>query len=65
MTFRMLTTEKRRRLEEMILRLGTGETVSLKERIELNKYALHIPFIAGKLEQAIRKRKELESNGLI
>ena len=65
MTVRMLTTETRRRIEEVLNRLGAGETVSLEERIQLKKYAIHIPFVAGKLTQALRKREALETDGLI
>ena len=60
MTFRMLTTETRRRIEEIIERLATGDSVTLEERIHLKKYSIHIPFIAGKIRQAIRRREELE-----
>ena len=62
---RLLTTATRQHVEEIIKRLGNGAEVSLKERIELRKYALHIPFIAGKLEQALRRRKSLDKEGLI
>ena len=65
MMARMLTTETRRRIEEMISRLARGEEVSLEERIELRKYSLHIPFIAGKVSQALRLRKSLDAEGLI
>ncbi len=65
MTVRLLTTETRRRLEEVIERLGKGEEVSLKERIQLKKYATHIPFIAGKVTQALRKQESLNADGLI
>ena len=65
MTVRMLTTETRRRLEGILNRLGNGETVSLQERIQLKKYATHIPFIAGKLTQALRRRESLEKDGII
>ncbi len=61
---RLLTTGTRKKLEEIIRRLGSGSSVSLKERIELRKYSVHIPFIAGKLNQALRKRVELEQDGL-
>ncbi len=61
----MLTTETRRRLEEVLTRLGNGEKISLEERIQLKKYATHIPFIAGKLTQALRRRESLETDGLI
>ncbi len=56
----MLTTENRRRIEEIIDRLGTGQSVSLEERIQLKKYSLHIPFIAGKVAQALRRREAFE-----
>ncbi len=65
MTVRLLTTKTRRRLEEIIDRIGKGEDVSLKERIQLKKYAVHIPFVAGKLTQAMRRRELLEADGLI
>tara|TARA_B100000029_G_scaffold488580_1_gene545303 strand:+ start:1245 stop:1442 length:198 start_codon:yes stop_codon:yes gene_type:complete len=65
MTLRMLTTETRRRLEEVLHRLGNGETVSLEERIQLRKYATHIPFIAGKVTQALRRRASLDADGLL
>ena len=45
--------------------LGNGEKISLEERIQLKKYATHIPFIAGKLTQALRKRESLEKDGII
>ena len=53
---RMLTTETRRRIEEIIERLSIGESVTLNERIQLRKYSIRIPFIAGKLSQALRNR---------
>ncbi len=65
MAVRLLTTETRRRLEEIITRLRTGEAVSLKERIQLEKYAIHIPFIAIKVTQAIQHRESLDADGLI
>ncbi len=65
MTVRFLTTETRRRIEEIIERLGKGETVSLNERIKLKKYAVHIPFVAGKITQAMRKRERLDADGLV
>ncbi len=55
MTVRMLTTETRLKIEEIIHRIENGKEVSLEERIKLRKYALHIPFIAGKVNQALRK----------
>ncbi len=58
---RLLTTETRKRVESIINKLSQGSEVSLKERIELTKYSKHIPFIAGKLNQALYKRAELES----
>ncbi len=65
MPIRMLTTGTRRRLEEIIHRLGEGETVSLEERIQLKKYSIHIPFVAGKVTQAMRRRELLDQEGLI
>ena len=65
MTIRILTTETRRRLEKVLDRLGNGETVSLEERIQLKKYAAHIPFVAGKLTQALRRQESLHHHGLI
>ena len=65
MTIRLLTTKTRRKLEEIINRLGQGEAVSLEERIQLKKYAVHIPFIAGKVHQAMQKRASLDEDGLI
>ncbi len=52
-----LTRETRIRLEEIIQRIENDQLVSLEERIQLKKYSLHVPFIAGKLVQAQRKRK--------
>ena len=60
MTFRMLTTETRRRIEEIIERLATGHPVTLEERIQLKKYSIHIPFVAGKINQALKRREEFE-----
>ena len=48
------------RVKEIIDRLATGEVVSLEERIKLQKYAIHIPFIAVMLSKAIRNRSELK-----
>ncbi len=62
---RILTTETRLRVEEIIQRMSIGEPVGLEERIQLNKYAIHFPFIAGMLSQALRKRETLESDGFI
>ena len=61
----MLTTKTRRRIEKILDRLGKGRTVELEEIIQVNKYALHIPFIAKKLKKAQEKRIYLEKNGLI
>ena len=60
MTVRMLTTETRRRIESVIDRLATGQLVTLEERIQLKKYSMHIPFVAGKITQALRRREEFE-----
>ncbi len=62
---RLLTTETRKRVEHLLTRLRTGQAVSLDERIQLSKYALHIPFIAGKLKNALKERKFLDENRLI
>ncbi len=59
MTIRMLTTDTRRRIEEIINRIANGQHVTLEERIQLKKYSTHIPFVAGKLSQALRKRDDL------
>ncbi len=58
---RMLTTETRRRIEEIINRLASGKSVTLAERIQLKKYSIHIPFVAGKLTQALRARESFEN----
>lgn len=55
-----LTTVTLNRVKEIIDRLATGEVVSLEERIKLQKYAIHIPFIAWMLSKAIRNRSELK-----
>ena len=65
MVFRTLRTDTRRRVEEIIHRLATGEPVSLEERTQLQKYALHIPFVAGQLRRALKHREGLEADGLI
>ena len=59
-TMRMLTTKTRIKIESIINRLASGKEVSLEERINLHKYAMHIPFLAGKLNQAMRKRDLVE-----
>ena len=65
MSIRLLTTETRKRVEEIINRLATGKKVSLEERVQLRKYSTHIPFIAGKVTQALRIRASLDADGLI
>ncbi len=60
MTVRMLTTDTRRRVENIIERIASGEHVTLEERIQLKKYSMHIPFVAGKVAQAIRRREGLK-----
>ncbi len=62
---RLLTTKTRQRVEEILSRLERGKEVSLEERIQLKKFAMHIPFIAGKLNQAIKKRQFLESQNFM
>ncbi len=51
---RLLTTETRRKLECIIQKISLGEEVSLNQRIELQKYCMHIPYLRGKLAQALR-----------
>ena len=53
---RVITTKTRRKLENILSKLSNSEEVSLLERIELSKYSRHIPFIATKLNQALKKR---------
>ncbi len=62
---RMLSTNKRLEVEKIINRLSKGEEVSLNERIKLDKYALHIPFISRKIKLALLNRSVLEKEGLI
>ncbi len=62
---RMLTKETRARLQEILTRLANGDEVTLGERIQLQKYSKHIPFIAGLVKQALLKRGFLENQGLI
>ncbi len=52
---RMLTTKTHLRLEAVIQKLSTGEIVTLQERLELHKYSLRYPLIAGKVSQALEK----------
>ncbi len=65
MAVRMLTTNTRRRVESIIDRLANGQIVSLVERIQLKKYSLHIPFVASKVDQALRKREALDEEELV
>ena len=60
MAVRSLTTVTLNRVKEIIDRLATGEVVSLEERIKLQKYAIHIPFIAAMLSKTTRNRSELK-----
>ncbi len=60
MAVRSLTTVTLNRVKEIIHRLATGEVVSLEERLKLQNYAIHIPFIAVMLSKAIRNRSELK-----
>tara|TARA_Y100001968_G_C19383864_1_gene731764 strand:+ start:226 stop:405 length:180 start_codon:yes stop_codon:yes gene_type:complete len=55
---RLLTTITRRRLESLIERLAQGENVTLEERIELKKYSLYVPYIAGKLNRALTIQRD-------
>ena len=65
MVVRSLTTATRKRVKEIIHRLATGEAVSLEERALLQKYAIHILFIASMVSKALRNRSELQSVGII
>ncbi len=62
---RTLTTDTRRKIEEVISRLAKGGSVSLDERVKLDKYSTYIPFIAGKVSRALKQREILEDNGLL
>ena len=55
MALRMLTNQTRQKLQEILSRLELGDSVTLEERIQLNKYSLHIPFIAGKIKKALEE----------
>ncbi len=65
MSIRSLTTETRRRIEKLIYKISKGQPITLKERIQVEKYSLHIPFIASKLKKAQKNRCILEHDGLI
>ncbi|WP_413440141.1 hypothetical protein [Synechococcus sp. MIT S1220] len=59
----MLSTQTRLRLQNILQRLAAGKTVSLKERIELQKYSDHDPTVAAWLRRARRQqRKEREKH---
>ena len=58
MVIRNLTTDTRKRLERIIARLANGEEINLEERINLNKYSIHIPFIARKVSFALKKKRD-------
>ncbi len=62
MALRKLTTKTRMRIEEIIHRITIDNHVSLKERIELDKYSKHIPFIKSKLEKALAYREWFGTN---
>lgn len=55
-----LNTVTLNRVKEIVDRLANGEVVSLAERIKLQKYAIHVPFIALMLSKAIQNRSELK-----
>ena len=54
----MLTTQTRLRLQSILKRLAADQTVSLKERIELQKYSDHDPTVGAWLCRAkIQQRR--------
>ena len=59
----MLTTTSRLRIQEILTRLATGETVTLEERIYINKYAMKNQNVASWLRKAsFIQRKQPISN---
>ncbi len=55
----MLSTVTRRKLELIISRISEGEEVSFQERVELHKFSLRYPMIAGKISQALERGEKL------
>ncbi len=53
----MLSSMTRRKLEVLITRMEEGKEVTLKERVQLHKYSLRYPMLAGKIHQALRINK--------
>ena len=60
----MLTTQTRLRLQSILKRLAEGQTVSLKERIELQKYSDHDPTVASWLRRARRQQRKERDGGV-
>lgn len=61
----MLTSATRLRLQEIIGRIGTGDPVSLQERIFVQKFADHDASVASWLRKAQRRSfQEPPANGL-
>lgn len=54
----MLTPSTRLRLQAIIRRIANAETVSLEERIYVQKFADHDPSVWGWLKQAQRQQLE-------
>ena len=57
---RTLTTSTRIKVEGLISRLAKGQTLTLDERIKLNKYGLYIPFVADMVNEAIKRRESYQ-----
>ena len=59
----MLTTTSRLRIQEILTRIATGEEVTLKERIYINKYACRNQNVSAWLRKASHlQRKSINSN---
>ncbi len=57
----MLTSQTRTKLFNIIERISKGQEVSLKERVDLHKYAIRHPIITGSIKHAINILKEKKS----
>ena len=57
----MLTSQTRTKLFNIIERISKGQEVSLKERVDLHKYAIRHPIITGSIKHAINILKEQDS----
>ena len=60
----MLTPATRLRLQEILHRIGTDQTVSLDERIYLQKFADRDRCVAGWLRRARREQQAASGDGL-